>query len=111
MLFAYLISLLCALYGTFVFFVAVMKLRDARDAGLLKNAPRLIMAFAYLTLITGLISDAILNLLLSPLFFELPKEFLTTARIKRLKIDGTDWQKRCANWLCNQLKTFDINHC
>ena len=107
----YLPIVITTLYVTFVFFCALMKLRTTRDVGALKGAPVIILAFAYLTLILGLIIDAILNILLSILFVELPHEWLTTDRVRRLKTSGNTWQRACSNWLCKQLDKLDEHHC
>lgn len=107
----YFLLTLVVFYLTFVFFCALMKLRAVRDNGYLKDAPEIVRMFAYLTLALGLLLDALLNLLLSAVFMELPREFLTTYRVIRLKKSGTPWQKSCANWLCRQLDALDEHHC
>lgn len=104
------VTVVC-MFGTFVFLCAVLKLRDARDGGKLQNAPKIIMTFAWFTLLIGLVLDTALNILLSPILLELPHEFLTTSRVSRLKIDGTDWQRNVSNWLCKQLDRLDNKHC
>jgi hypothetical protein len=100
---------------TFVFFCAVLKLREVRDAGYIKQAPIVVRVFAWGTLILGLVADAVLNVCLSPILLEPPRidlnEWLTTYRVSRLKKEGNGWQKSCANWLCKQLDAFDSNHC
>lgn len=108
---AYAITTLLIFWLTFVFFCSVMKLRTVRDNGYLATAPMIVKAFAYLTLGIGLILDAMLNLLLSPILLELPHEWLTTDRVIRLKQFGNDWQRSCAKWLCKQLDALDEHHC
>lgn len=103
--------LLVVFYLTFVYFLAVIKLRDSRDSGVLKNAPLIIRSFAYLTLAIGLVLDVTLNILLSVVLIEPPQEFLTTDRVKRLKNSGNDWQRACSRWLCGQLNNIDSKHC
>jgi len=107
----YAITLVVLLFIVFVFFCAVMKLRTVRDSGYLNDAPAIIRVYAYLTLDMGLLADLLLNVLLSILFLELPQEWLTTDRAKRLKVSGNPWQKACANWLCVQLNNLDEKHC
>lgn len=107
----YLLATAAALFWTFVFLCAVLKLRDAREAGKLKGAPWIVLAFAYLTLLIGLLLDVALNVLLSLPLLEPPQEWLTTDRMKRLKHGGNDWQRACARWLCKQLHSIDDNHC
>jgi hypothetical protein len=108
---AYIAVTLGVFFATFVFFLAVMKLRTARDMGVLKDAPKIIIAFAYTALGIGLALDVLLNLLLSVVFVELPHEWLTTDRVIRLKQFGNDWQKSCARWMCKQLENIDEHHC
>lgn len=107
----YLALTLGVMFATFVFFCAVMKLRDARDAGKLHDAPLIVKLFAYATLAIGFVCDALLNLLLSPVLLEPPQEWLTTHRIARLKTEGNTWQRAVSRWMCNQLSRIDVNHC
>lgn len=107
----YLIATISVLYGTFVLLLAVLKLRDARDAKKLKDAPLIVLTFAYLTLGIGLLLDVALNMLLSLPLLEPPQEWLTTDRVKRLKHGGNDWQRACARWMCKQLDSIDDHHC
>ncbi|MFZ2541843.1 MAG: hypothetical protein WAW75_08730 [Gallionella sp.] len=99
------------MFATFIFFCAVLKLRDARDRELLQDVPPVIRLFAYSTLAIGLVLDVALNILLSPILLEPPQEWLTTDRMKRLKHGGNDWQRACARWMCKQLDSLDDNHC
>ncbi|MFA6213534.1 MAG: hypothetical protein WC714_29120 [Candidatus Obscuribacterales bacterium] len=107
----YLAVTLQVFFATFVFLCAVLKLRDARDAGALRDAPRIVLGMAYTTLFIGLLMDVILNILLSVVLLELPQEWLTTDRMIRLKHGGNDWQRACARWMCKQLNALDDNHC
>lgn len=107
----YLLATAATLFATFVFFCAVLKLRDAHEASKLKGAPKILLAFAYTTLLIGLLLDVALNVLLSLPLLEPPQEWLTTDRMKRLKHGGNDWQRACARWLCRQLDALDDNHC
>ena len=107
----YLPVTLLVFYLTFVYFCAVMKLRSARESGYLKDAPFIVKAFAWITLIVGLLLDSLLNVLLSVILMEPPREFLTTFRMIRLKKEGNDWQKSVARWMCKQLDNLDEHHC
>lgn len=107
----YLSATIGLLFSTFVLLCAVLNLRVARDSGYLAAAPAIVRAFAYLALAIGLLSDVLLNVLLSFVFVEPPFEWLTTDRVKRLKVSGNDWQKSCARWLCGVLNSLDARHC
>lgn len=116
----YLAHTLQVFFLTFVLFCAILKLRDVRDAGKLQDAPWIFKLFAYLTLVVGFISDALLSILLSPILLDMPmrrtgrwyqREWLTTDKMIRLKREGNAWQKSCATWMCNQLTRIDDNHC
>lgn len=107
----YLLATVAVLFGTFVFLCATLKLRDAKEADKLKAAPWILLAFAYTTLLIGLLLDVALNILLSIPLLEPPQEWLTTDRVKRLKHGGNDWQRACSRWLCAQLHSIDDNHC
>lgn len=107
----YSLAVLLVMYLTFVYLCAILKLRDARDAGALDDAPLIVKLYAYSTLFIGLLLDVMLNVLLSFVFLEPPFEWLTTDRVRRLKDSGNDWQKACARWLCKQLSRIDLKHC
>jgi hypothetical protein len=98
---------------TFVCYLAVMKLRDARDSGTLMALNWSVIWAAYLILAIGLIFDVALNIVLcTVMFLELPKELLTTDRIKRHCNHGGGWRQSLAAWWCrNWLAPFDSTHC
>jgi hypothetical protein len=108
-----------ALFGTFVFLCAILKLRDAKEAKKLDGAPKIVLLFAYSTLLIGLMFDIALNFILSIILLDPPAltgdryqiEWLTTTHISRLKKSGNDWQKSVSNWLCKQLDRLDNKHC
>jgi len=108
---SYVITLFVLLFIVFTFFCAVMKLRTVRDSGYLKDAPLIVRTYAYLVLDMGLFADFLLSLLLSILWLDIPREWLTTEKVKRLKISGNIWQKSGALWLCKVLNALDKNHC
>lgn len=101
------------IFGTFLFFLAVMKLRDAKEADTLKDLNKSVIWMAYIILFIGLVLDVALNWVVMTIWFlELPKELLTTSRVKRLKNHGSGWGKKQATWICaNFLTPFDPKHC
>jgi hypothetical protein len=122
----YLSATVLVLFITLILFLAVIKLRDMRDAAemrhedFLADAPFIFKFFAYLILAIGFIFDAMLAILLSPILLDIPLrpdggslwlEWLTTDKMIRLKHDGNNWQKACARWLCKQLSRIDLKHC
>ena len=97
---------------TWVWYLAIMHLREAKDAGTLTGFIRWL---GYANLFVGLILDALVNALpVSVIMLELPHEWLTTARLSRHIKDGGGWRRAVALWLCrNLLSTFDSTkrHC
>ena len=96
---------------TFVFFVAIITMRNMRD-----NIYKLhwsVRWICYLILFIGLILDTAMNwIMLTVVFVEFPKEFLSTARVVRIKYDDTGWRQSVAIFFCkNFLTPFDENHC
>lgn len=75
-----------------VFYTAVMRLKQVRDAGGLSRAQK---AFGYLTLFVGLLLDAVVNLVIASLVFaERPREWTLSGRLWRLSNDSS------AGWRC-----------
>lgn len=109
------ITIIAALLGgwivLWVLFLAVMKLRDARDAGTLRaRTPAYCLGLFVLAI--GYAVDALVNLTgATLLFLELPRELTVTARCKRLSPLPT-WRGAVARWLCDTLlHPFDPGHC
>ncbi|OFJ46386.1 hypothetical protein BA896_021765 [Janthinobacterium lividum] len=98
------------IYLLWLFFLAVMNLQRARDAGTLSR-PAYLMGLPLLYI--GLALDFATNMLpVSILFLELPCEMLVTARLRRHIRDGSGWRQRLAMWFCtNLLDTFDPSGC
>ena len=95
-------------FTTWIFFLAVMSLKKARDAGRLTKTAEF---FSYGVLGIGYPLDFLLNLFSSFIFLELPREWLFTARVSR-HIKGAGWRANMAHWFCeNFLNPFDIGHC
>lgn len=78
-----------------VFYAAVMRLKQVRDAGGLSRAQKV---FGYLTLFVGLVLDAIVNLVIaSVVFAERPREWTLSGRLWRLSNDqSAGWRQRWA---------------
>lgn len=104
---------LALFYLTAVFYVAVMHFKQVRDSGVLDTLNWTSKLVAYSTLYIGLVLDMLLNIfVMTVVFLELPKELLTTGRIRRHKFGSRGWRKRLAIWFCrNYLTPFDKRHC
>ena len=104
----YLFYIVYSMLGTWllwVFYLAVMNLSRARDAGTLTK-PAYIVGYPVLAL--GLLLDLLVNILvISILMLEFPKESTVTSRLRRLKHAG-GWRAKWSNWLAvNILDPFD----
>ena len=88
---------------TWVFYLAVMALTRVW-----KDLHPAIKAFAAPVVITGVLLDVLTNAILGTLYFrELPREWLLTTRLTRLKL-GTGWRSIHAFWICkHMLNPFD----
>lgn len=102
---------LSLLIGTFIFYLAVMHLRDAQDR--IWRLHWIVRWIGFAILFIGLLLDVALNWIFCTVtFLELPHEYLTTARIVRHKYHSTGWRYRQALWWCeNWLTPFDEKHC
>jgi hypothetical protein len=98
------------LYALWLFYLAVMNLIRARDAGTLSRPAYI---FGLPILLIGITIDFLTNIILATiLFLELPKELLVTARLSRHIKDGSGWRKNLAQWFCtNLLDAFDPSGC
>jgi hypothetical protein len=88
-----------------VFFLAVMSLKRARDAGTLSK-------FAWVlgmpVLVIGLLLDLVINVLvMSVVLWEIPRELTVTARLKRHNKQSTGWRLVVAKWFEPILDPFD----
>lgn len=95
---------------TWVFYIAAMGLIPRLRAGTL---PRLVRPIAYTAVLLGVLLDALINLLFSLLLVDLPREWLLTGKLKRLKAAG-GWRGKVAAWVCSDcLNPFDTTgeHC
>lgn len=109
----YLIISVALFITTFLFYLAVMSLRLARDTGTLINAHWSVYGVSYGLLFIGYVLDVLLNwIVLTVAFLELPQEFLSTARVTRHKHHSGGWRQAEAKWFCkNWLTPFDARHC
>lgn len=102
-----------ATYALWGFFIMVMGLRRARNAGTLSR-PATILGLPILWV--GMLLDVTVNLLVAPfVFLELPREALVTSRLSRLVHEERGaWRGRLALWICAELlDAFDTDghHC
>lgn len=92
-------------YGLWGFYLAVMTLQRANDAGQISPvAYRLGLPILYL----GLLLDFLGNVLvLSILVLEFPREWTVTARLRRL-VHVAGWRRAVAHWIAvHLLNDFD----
>lgn len=101
-----------SLYLLWLFYLAVMCLKRAYDAGTISK-PALYLGYPILFL--GLLIDLLVNVFVaSVLLLEMPQELTVTARLGRLIRTDNGWRRRAALWFCSQLlDTFDPSglHC
>lgn len=104
--------MLAGLYGLWVFYLAVMNLKRAKDAGTLRPVARVL---GYPVLVVGLLIDLAVNVaVFTVLLLELPREALVTSRLKRHIAARRGWRYQVARWVCAELlDTFDPSgaHC
>lgn len=101
-----------ALWALWVFYLAVMNLKRARDAGTLHPVAH---ALGVPVLVVGYVLDCVVNLtVMSVALLELPRELTVSARVSRHLKAGRGWRQRFARWFCSVLlDTFDPSgsHC
>lgn len=104
-----------AVYGLFVYYLAVMNLVRAREMGFIKPGTRQSL-FLALIVLPGVFLDWAVNMTIcNLLFLELPKSWkeLVTGRLKR-HCGKQTWRGKVATWIChNLLDNFDPSgrHC
>jgi len=103
----YLYALLIGLgstYALWVFFLAVMSLARAKDAGQLTTTAK---CLGYPVLIVGYVLDCFVNFtVMTVLLLEIPQETTVTSRLSRHN-QGTGWRKAIAAWAEPLLDVFD----
>lgn len=94
------LTIVLLIWLLWVFFVAVMHLKELRDAGTLTRAQK---AFGYPALAIGLALDVLVNATVATaLFVELPREWLLSGRLWRLS-HGDGWRAKLATAIRSQL--------
>jgi hypothetical protein len=89
------------MYLTWIFYLAVMNLARAKNAGKLT---RVAYVLGIPLLVFGLVLDALLDwTVCTVLFFDLPEETLTTKRLKRYASGPDGWRKTLAYWFARHL--------
>lgn len=102
---------IASLMAFYTLYLAIMSLYRSHKAGTLPLASKIL---GYPILAVGLLVDFIMNVtLFSLFFFECPKEWLVTARLKR-HINQSGYRGWLARYIChNLLSPFDPtgSHC
>ena len=99
---------LSSTYLLWLFYLAVMCLKRARDAGLLNKTST---ALGMPILMVGYLLDAFVNVfVMTFVFLEVPEELTVTARLKRHIQTSDGWRLRLASWFIPILNPFDANH-
>lgn len=94
-------------YALWVFYICVMGLKRARDAGLLHPTARF---FGLPVLVVGYLLDAFVNIfVMTALLLELPQELTVTARLKRHIKTSQGWRLSVAKWFIPLLDPFDVS--
>ena len=104
-LYALLASLPLAVIALWVFYLAVMSLKRARDAGLLTTATH---RTGQAVLVVGYLLDVYVNVVvMTPVLLELPKELTVSHRLKRHNLATSGYRKAVAKWFEPWLNPFD----
>jgi len=103
-LYALLIGL-SATYALWIFFLAVMNLARAKDAGQLTATAK---ALGYPVLIVGYLLDCFVNVtVMTLLLLEIPQETTVTSRLSRHLEEGSGWRYEIAAWAAPLLDPYD----
>jgi len=90
-------------------FAAVMHCKAILDRG--EKLPKVFLYPLAVGAAVGVMLDVLANFVIGTIAFrEAPRELTMTERCKRHKA-GHGWQKRRAEWWCEQLGKFDPGHC
>jgi hypothetical protein len=99
-------------YALWLFYLAVMHLARAREAGTLSR-PALYLG--YPLFLIGYALDVFVQMVLATvLFLDLPREWTLTGRLKRYIAGPEGWRETVAIWMCaHLLNAFDPDgrHC
>lgn len=104
----YLIAIPLLINMTWIYYVAIMRLKYVRDT---LNPVAKVMG--YMGLAVGFPLDILLNLFFSIVLLDMPKEVTLSRHLSRLN-DDTGWRGKAARWICaNLLDPFDPSgaHC
>ena len=94
-----------ATYALWIFFLAVMNLARAKDAGQLTTTAKVI---GYPVLIVGYVLDCFVNVfVMTFVFLEIPQETTVTSRLSRHYNESNGWRKAIANWAAPLLNPYD----
>lgn len=101
--------LLGSTYALWLFFLAGMNLKRAKEAGTLSKTA---MVFGYPVVLIGYLIDFFVNTtFMTLLLLELPQwqrgEWLVTDRLKRIHTTGTGWRLSIAQWFVPLLNPYD----
>lgn len=101
---------LLGLYALWIFYLAIMNLKRANDAGTLRPWA---LRFGLPVLLIGYCIDILVNFsIVTVMFLELPKELVVTARLSRYISGDYGWRTTLAKWFCGTLlDSFDPSGC
>ena len=106
----FIIAIYFLVYITWIGYIAAMQLRQRLD-----ELHPVAKAHAYVFGIVFVLFDFIVNMTFGTMIFlDIPREFMLTQRLKRMKQEGADWQASTASWICTHLlNQFDPtgDHC
>jgi len=93
------------LYALWIFYLAVMCLKRARDAGMMSRTATVLGAPV---LVIGYVLDASANIIvMTVVLLELPQETTVTSRLKRHNQGAAGWRKTIAQWFEPLLDPYD----
>ena len=94
-----------SVYGLWIFYLAVMNLKRANEAGLLHTSA---LVIGTPVLVVGYLLDVFVNIFVfTPVLLELPQELTVTARLTRHIKESTGWRFAMACWFIPLLDPFD----
>lgn len=93
----YTLTSIPAIWVLWIFFTAVMRLKQVRDEGKLTTAMKVL---GYPLLAVGLVLDVLVNVLIgSVLFLEIPQELTLSARLWRLSNGEPGYRQKVSFWI------------
>ena len=93
MTYVYILAPFAVTYLLWVHFVAIMHLMHMRADGLLTRSQK---AIGYTALAVGLVLDLAVQIAITPLFLDLPREWTVSGRLWRLSNGKSGWRQRLA---------------